>query len=250
MAVPITAPSEVAQQQSDVAAHDSGGGARAAPEPARRRVRAGGMSAEEAKRVLEEPWDEAAEADVELPPLCVTSEDGSRAPLPGVLSLFLTGAREGLSSQEVVSTSSAPSAAWVLTPPPRPDTTCNLLDVAVSGGRTVTLSREAVLGDIQFRGAISDFHAARQAIADGGAESLVLRANDSDVYGDGNNYELAVSAAAVGTWSRAAAEMERRAARDARQERRRLAERCLPKSKRTHKVHRVGAQGVAQREGV
>ncbi len=43
--------------------------------------------------------------------------------------------------------------------------------------------------DIQFRGAISDFHAHRALIKAANYDPLVLRSNPDDTYGDGNNYE-------------------------------------------------------------
>ncbi len=39
----------------------------------------------------------------------------------------------------------------------------------------------------QFRGAISDFHAFKARIVDADCDVLLVRANDDDVYGDGNN---------------------------------------------------------------
>jgi hypothetical protein len=43
--------------------------------------------------------------------------------------------------------------------------------------------------DIQFRGAISDFHAHRALIKAADCDPLVLRSNPDDTYGDGNNFE-------------------------------------------------------------
>ncbi|KAK9826349.1 hypothetical protein WJX81_000804 [Elliptochloris bilobata] len=43
--------------------------------------------------------------------------------------------------------------------------------------------------DIQFRGAISDFHAFRAPLKAADYDPLVIRSNPEDVYGDGNNFE-------------------------------------------------------------
>ena len=52
------------------------------------------MDADTARAILAEPWDDTDDADVELPPLYIENEDGSKSPLPGVLSVFLTGAQQ------------------------------------------------------------------------------------------------------------------------------------------------------------
>lgn len=46
-----------------------------------------------------------------------------------------------------------------------------------------------IVKDIQFRGAISDFHASRALIKGADYSLLVLRSNVEDIYGDGNNFE-------------------------------------------------------------
>lgn len=127
-------------------------------------------------------------------------------------------------------------------------TTCEILGLSHLGsGRrppalSAAIARDTVLADIQFRGAISDLHAFRQALVESPCESLVFRINESDTYGDGNNFEVAASAAAVDAWARGSAELERRAAREARKELRRMAEKALPKSRRPHKARASDAR--------
>lgn len=60
--------------------------------------------------------------------------------------------------------------------------------------RTEYVPKEKLLGDIQFRGAISDFHAIKPQIADADYDPLLIRYNDNDIYGDGNNFEVEMKA--------------------------------------------------------
>jgi hypothetical protein len=57
-------------------------------------------------------------------------------------------------------------------------------------GALYTVSRDAVLKDVQFRGAISDFHVLKAVLLTADYDPLVLRSNPEDVYGDGNNFEV------------------------------------------------------------
>lgn len=61
------------------------------PGAVRRTIKGAAMTADAARRILEEPWDDALEADVELPAQWTETDDGAKCPLPGVLSVFLTG---------------------------------------------------------------------------------------------------------------------------------------------------------------
>lgn len=163
------------------------------------------MDVDTAKAILAEPYDEVAEADRPIPPDVGRDESGAAVPLPGVLSVFLTGS------------------------------TLELLGCA-GAGPVIELSKEAILKDINFRGAISDFHAYKQAILDSDCDPLTMRANVTDRYGDGNNFEVAVKVAAMSVWQAAGVEVARREARDAKVAQRRLAEKSLPAGKRQHKV--------------
>jgi hypothetical protein len=46
---------------------------------------------------------------------------------------------------------------------------------------------------VQFQGAISDFHPIREAIKAADYDPLLIRLNDDDLYGDGNNFEVATT---------------------------------------------------------
>lgn len=52
------------------------------------------------------------------------------------------------------------------------------------------VSREKLLKDMQFRGAISDFHPIKEHIVSADYDPLLLRSNNDDLYGDGNNFEV------------------------------------------------------------
>ncbi|KAL3133575.1 hypothetical protein ABBQ38_007422 [Trebouxia sp. C0009 RCD-2024] len=72
------------------------------------------------------------------------------------------------------------------------------------------VSKEKLLKDMQFRGAISDFHPIKEHIVNADYDPLLLRSNNDDLYGDGNNYELATSRTAAEIWEFIDAETERR----------------------------------------
>lgn len=69
-----------------------------------------------------------------------------------------------------------------------------------SGQLVATVQRDKLLSDIQFQGAISDFHCIKDAVKAADYEELLLRINADDTYGDGNNYEVAVTKAAADAW--------------------------------------------------
>lgn len=54
------------------------------------------------------------------------------------------------------------------------------------------VSKEKLLKDMQFRGAISDFHPIKEHIVNADYDPLLLRSNNDDLYGDGNNFEVEV----------------------------------------------------------
>lgn len=54
------------------------------------------------------------------------------------------------------------------------------------------VSKEKLLKDMQFRGAISDFHPIKEHIVSADYDPLLLRSNTDDLYGDGNNFEVKV----------------------------------------------------------
>lgn len=78
--------------------------------------------------------------------------------------------------------------------------------------------------DIQFRGAISDFQPLKAKIIESPLEAFLIRINEANLYGDNNNFELALTAEAIARWEY----MEQESARQARL--RKLEARCaLPK---------------------
>ena len=189
---------------STAAADAEAAAAAAAAASPRRRQKVQLMDVETAKAILAEPFDEAESADRELPLDHCATDDGTMQPLPGVVSLFLTGTTLELlgCGEFTASSTEMPSSC--------------------------TLAKEALLKDIQFRGAISDFHAYKQAIVDADYDLLVMRQNANDKFGDGNNFELAVTAAAAQTWQAIQLELERRKQRDIVVARRQLAAKSLP----------------------
>ncbi|GLC44506.1 hypothetical protein PLESTB_000065900 [Pleodorina starrii] len=147
----------------------------------------------------------------DLPPLpeaFARNEEGKPIPLPGVESLFLTG------------------------------TTIELVGLTGLGPGHVQgeLTREVLLGDIQFRGAISDFHALKAKIQAADYDPLLIRFNEDDVYGDGNNFEVALTRAAAEVWRGIGEEAARRAALLELEAAHAAAERAKPRSKRARKV--------------
>ena len=75
------------------------------------------------------------------------------------------------------------------------------------------------MGDIQFRGAISDFTVIKKQIAEADYDDLLVRYNEDDIYGDGNNFEIACTKAIAEQWEREGA--EKRPRRPRRRRRRR-----------------------------
>lgn len=202
-------PSNATRPASDAA----GPPATDAPKPSRSsRKKVEVMDIQTAKAVLAEPFDEEAEADRPVPALFKQHPDGSVAPLDGILSIFLTS-----TTLELIKCS-------------------HVAGQEVAHGTVAPVSKEVIIGDVQFRGAISDFYAFKAAVVDGDLEELLLRVNATDMYGDGNNFELVVSKAASDVSGKVAEELERRKLRDERVARRALAERSLPLSARDLKV--------------
>eukprot|EP00775_Hariotina_reticulata_P012026 gene12026-12171_t len=102
---------------------------------------------------------------------------GNKQPLPGSKSIFL---RSG--TIEAMGLSGLGRHAAVL---------------------MLAVSRDKILADIQFQGAISDFHPIKDAIKAADYQELLLRVNEEDVFGDGNNFEVAVSRATADAWQSA-----------------------------------------------
>ncbi|KAG1670681.1 hypothetical protein FOA52_010956 [Chlamydomonas sp. UWO 241] len=117
----------------------------------------------------------------QLPPLPTpygTAEDGKVVPLPGVESVFLTG-----TTVELVGLSHLGAGA------------------GKEGHLVDYIAKDKILGDIQFRGAISDFYVIKQKIIDADYDPLLVKINEDDVYGDGNNWQIVLADAAAKTWA-------------------------------------------------
>lgn len=83
----------VAEGLSEVAVPEPSAVSTHAPQkPPKRKGRMQMMELATAMAILAEPWDEEGERDRDLAPSFVENEDGSKQPLEGVVSLFLTGA--------------------------------------------------------------------------------------------------------------------------------------------------------------
>jgi len=150
----------------------------------------------------------------------VPLEDGKKAPLPGVESLFCTSSTLqllGLSRLVDEADGSAPA--------------------------TLTISKEELLKDIQYRGTISDFHYMKKMIEEADYDPLVVRANKDDRYGDGNNIELVCRKSAADLWRSIDEEVERRRRWAELEAVREAAQKALPRSKRTWKRRPWESQG-------
>ncbi|KXZ55747.1 hypothetical protein GPECTOR_2g1297 [Gonium pectorale] len=147
----------------------------------------------------------------DLPPIpepFLRNDEGRPVPLPGAESLFLTG------------------------------TTLDLVGLGSlgPGNLMAEVTREMLLGDIQFRGAISDFHAVRAKIQAADYDPLLVRFNEDDVYGDGNNIVIALTKAAADAWRGIIEEEARRARLLELEAAHAAAESRKPRSKRVRKV--------------
>ncbi|KAK9820498.1 hypothetical protein WJX72_010908 [[Myrmecia] bisecta] len=121
--------------------------------------------------------------EAELPLPYAVSTSGRKEPLPGVQSIFLTG-----TTIEII----------------------GLQALAGDGRGMLYVPKEKLLKDVQFRGAISDFHPIRDKIQGADCDPVLIKSNPEDLYGDGNNFEIACSRAAADTWEFIEAETVRR----------------------------------------
>jgi len=113
----------------------------------------------------------------------MTEDSGADAPapagpevqMPGVESLFLTG------------------------------TTLKLVGIDDMGDDLLMkyVDAETLLHDVQFRGAISDFHAIKGKLQKADYDPLLIRYNADDRYGDGNNFEVCMLKATADQWASA-----------------------------------------------
>lgn len=63
-----------------------------------------------------------------------------------------------------------------------------------------SVAREVLLADVRFQGAISDFHAVKDALAAADYDPLLLQPLEDDEFADGSNWQLALSRAAADAW--------------------------------------------------
>jgi len=140
-------------------------------------------------------------------------------PLPGSESLFLTG-----TTLEIVGLG-------------------NLGSDKEGGQMSGYVSKEALLKDIQFRGAISDFHAYKAKIQDADYDPLCLVINEDDIFGDGNNFQIALRREVADTWSFIVEEGARRKQLLVDEQIRAALERAKPRSKKARKVKPWVSQG-------
>ena len=121
--------------------------------------------------------------DIVIPLSYVENEEGSVTPLPGVLSIFVT------------------------------DTTKKIVNIDSIGPEKpmLTVEKAVIVEDIRFRGVISDFGPIKKEIESSKLESFILRHNEDDIYGDGNNLEVCVSEEAAKIWAEVLDATERKA---------------------------------------
>lgn len=70
---------------------------------------------------------------------------------------------------------------------------CGLQHLVETEGDETALAfvaKEKLLGDVQFRGAISDFHPIKAQLQKADYDPLLVKYNHDDRYGDGNNFEV------------------------------------------------------------
>eukprot|EP00898_Chlorokybus_atmophyticus_P001929 jgi/Chlat1/2737/Chrsp182S02893 len=92
---------------------------------------------------------------------------------------------------------------------------------------SITIEKKVLVDDIQFRGAISDFHTYKGKIQKYSGDKLLLRYNAKDIYGDGNNFEVCLTLEAKDAFEKAEEKAKReheeaQALQAAEDERRRL----------------------------
>ena len=126
--------------------------------------------AEGAEGEAEEEEDE--DKELEPPPPAYREEDGEKVPLPGCFSLFVTDKTKELVGAD---------------------------DLGPGEGQTLykEVAKDVIMEDIRFRGAISDFKDWQKHIEKADSDTILLRDNDDDTFGDGNNLEICCLAASA-----------------------------------------------------
>mmetsp|Transcript_38086 Transcript_38086/g.64023 ORF Transcript_38086/g.64023 Transcript_38086/m.64023 type:complete len:812 (-) Transcript_38086:308-2743(-) len=121
--------------------------------------------------------EEESPAGEEAPPAPMVPE-------PGVESIFLTG-----TTQKLVG-----------------------IDDMGKDLRVKMIDKETLTHDIQFRGAISDFHPIKTKLTKCDYDPILVRYNEEDIYGDQNNFEIVLLKATADKWMAAEEDAARLAA--------------------------------------
>ena len=123
----------------------------------------------------EEEEDEMEDGDIVIPLGYLLNEEGSPTPYPGVFSLFLT------------------------------DTTLDRVGIPDLNDDSEIpyryVEKDVVLKDISFRGKISDFQIIKADIEKAAVDSLMIRVNTDNIYGDDNNFEVATVKEVCEEWA-------------------------------------------------
>ncbi len=111
--------------------------------------------------------------DIVIPLSYIENEDGSKSPLKGVLSIFVT------------------------------ETTKKIVNIDSIGPEKpmMKIAKSVVMEDIRFRGVLSDFEPVKKELEKSKLEEFILQHNEDDIYGDGNNLEVCTSEESAGLWS-------------------------------------------------
>ncbi|MEW5301410.1 MAG: hypothetical protein WDW36_004270 [Sanguina aurantia] len=165
-----------------------------------------------------------------LPPLplpyCMDEATGKPEPLPGVICVFMTSTTVDMLGISFDDTAAIAAAAAAAAADPN-------AEVAPPKRLLYThLTKEKVLSDIQFRGAISDLHPFKPRVVESELDVFMVRQNEDDIYGDGSNYEVALSRSAAEAWRLIEGEATRRVAQTAMEEHRAAVEGGMPKGRR------------------
>ena len=156
---------------------------------------------------VEDDFPEIDPATIVIPLPYLENEDGTKAPLAGVQSIFVTDSTKKIVGCEELG-------------PNNPQ---------------MKVKKSVILEDIRFRGAISDFKVIQKDLEDSPMDEIIFRHNEDDTYGDGNNLEVCVGPEANSVWEKIAEATELKARAEKRIADRIAAEKAIPKSKRKKK---------------
>ena len=178
----VVAPESVTEEESTAGARDADPSAAAADPAAaadKEQTTAStaetGTGPEDVEDAAAEEEDEEDPDDIVVPLGYLLNAEGQPTPYPGAFSLFLT------------------------------DTTLDRVGIPDLNDESEVLHRfvekDVILKDISFRGKISDFQVIKSEIEKAEVDSVIIRANVDNVYGDDNNYEVGTTAAICEEWA-------------------------------------------------